>query len=123
MVKRCGKEAATHLDLDTEFVGLADRLGSVRSRGVKHAEHSEKLPVLPVLLDGHTERPEAAGSKLLRLVTVCAHRVGVEARELEDGVGRTLGAGELLAVLFDFGGDPLGYGVEGCELVCLPSGT
>jgi hypothetical protein len=104
-------------------VSLADRLCSVRSRGVEHAEHSEEFPVLSFLLDGHTERPETAGSKLLRLVTVRAHRVGVEAGELEDGVGRTLGAGEFLSVVFDFGGDPLGYGVEGCELVCLPSGS
>ncbi len=74
-------------------------------------------------MDGNTERTETTRSKVTSDLSVLGGSLSIRSAKLEDSVGGTLGGDVLLAVLLDLGGDTLGDGVEGGELVGDPAGS
>lgn len=109
-----------HLDGNTKLLGLDDGLGSVLTGRVEHGKHTEENPWAVVLLVSDTEGTETTTSELSSLVTEESGFLLRAARQVENGLGRTLGA--LVAVTTESadGDDTLGDGVEGSEFLSLP---
>jgi hypothetical protein len=110
-----------HLDGNTELLSLNDGLGGILTRGVEHGQETEKDPVTIVLLVGDTERTETTAGKLGSLVTVEVGGDLIAVGEVDNGLGGTLGADVLVTTHVADGGDTLGDGVEGSELLGPPA--
>ena len=112
-----------HLDGETENLGFSDGRGGVLTGRVEHGQHSEQSPWLVAFLDSNTERTETTTSELGSL---CLVHVGIflgAFREVQNGLGCTLGAGEGNTILDNDSGDTLGDRVERSEFLGLPALT
>lgn len=110
-----------HLDGNTELGSLKNGLGGILTRGVEHGEETKENPVLIVLLVADTKRSETTAGKLTILLTVLGGELVVGVGKLENGLGGTLGADELVLAETALSGDTLGDGVEGSELLSDPA--
>ncbi|KAK1241977.1 LOW QUALITY PROTEIN: hypothetical protein MKX07_007800 [Trichoderma sp. CBMAI-0711] len=110
-----------HLDGDTELGSLEDGLGGILTRGVEHGQETEQNPLLIVLLVADTQRSETTASKLTILLAVDRGELLRGVGELEDGLGGTLGADELVLAEAALSSDSLGDGVEWSELLGDPA--
>lgn len=110
-----------HLDGDTELLSLDNGLSGILTRGVEHGHETEEDPVTVVLLVSDTEGTETAASELSGLLLVEAGSLLVAVGKVDDGLGGTLGADVLVTTHVADSGDTLGDGVEGRELLSLPS--
>jgi hypothetical protein len=110
-----------HLDGDTELLSLNDSLGSVLTGRVEHGHETEKDPITVILLVGDTERTETTASELSGLLLVEAGSLLIAVGKVDNGLGGTLGTDVLVTTHVADGGDTLGDGVEGSELLSLPA--
>lgn len=110
-----------HLDGNTELGSLKNGLGGILTRGVEHGQETKENPVLIVLLVADTQRSETTASELTILLTVDGGEILSGVGKLEDGLGSTLGADELVLAETALSSDTLGDGVEGSELVGDPA--
>lgn len=110
-----------HLDGDTELLSLNDGLGGILTRGVEHGQKTEKDPVTVVLLVSNTKGTETAAGKLGSLLLVEVGGDLVTVGEVDNGLRGTLGADVLVTTHVADGGDTLGDGVEGSELLGPPA--
>lgn len=109
-----------HLDGQTEGLGLSDGLGSVLTGRVEHGVHAQQLPGLTLLLDGNTKGTETTAGELGSLVTVQLGLLLRALRQVQDGLGGTLGASVADAIASGNGGDTLGDRVERSVLLGNP---
>lgn len=110
-----------HLDGNTELGSLKNGLGGILTRGVEHGQETKENPALVVLLVADTERSETTAGKLTILFTVDGSEFLDGVGKLENGLGGTLGADELVLAETALGSDTLGDGVKGSELVGDPA--
>lgn len=110
-----------HLDGNTELGSLENGLGGILTRGVEHGQETKENPLLVVLLVADTERSETTAGKLTILLAVEGGEGLGGVGKLENGLGGTLGADELVLAETALSSDTLGDGVEGGELVGDPA--
>jgi hypothetical protein len=121
VVEKVVENLRQHLDWDTELLSLNDGLGGILTGRVEHGHETEKNPVTVVLLVSDTEGTETTTSELGGLLLVEAGSLLITVGEVDNGLGGTLGANVLVTTHVADGGDTLGDGVEGGELVGLPA--
>jgi hypothetical protein len=110
-----------HLDGNTELLSLNDGLGGILTRGVEHGQETEEDPVTVVLLVSDTKGTETTAGKLGSLLLVEVGGDLVAVGKVDNGLGGTLGADVLVTTHVADGGDTLGDGVEGSELLGPPA--
>ncbi|TLD30651.1 hypothetical protein PspLS_02350 [Pyricularia sp. CBS 133598] len=110
-----------HLNGETESLSLSDGLGGVLTGRVEERKHAEHLPGAIGLLDGNSERTETTAGELGSLLLEETLLLLGAVADGKDGVGGTLAASVLDALKSADGGDTLGDGVEGSELLGGPA--
>ncbi|TLD16715.1 uncharacterized protein PgNI_01314 [Pyricularia grisea] len=110
-----------HLDGETESLSLSDGLGGILTGRVEEGKHAKHLPGAIGLLDGNSERTETTAGELGGLLLEETLLLVGAVADGKDGVGCTLAASVLDALVVADRGNTLGDGVEGSELLGGPA--
>jgi hypothetical protein len=97
-------------------MSLIYSLPSIRPWRIKHTQHTKQLPLLSILLDSNSKRPESPSGKFARLSSIGVYGRRLELGQLENRVRSAFGASVFLAVFFYFSSDSFRDRVKGVNL-------